>query len=250
MELTVLGSGTVVLQPNRGPAGYLLKVASRTFLLDGGTGSLLNALRAGVSYFDIDNICYTHLHPDHTSDLVPFLFGTKYTPGVTRRKKLSLFGPVGFQGFFDKLVDLYGRGMVQIEYSMEIRELGAESLSLGDLTIRTRRMQHAENAIGYRFEWGDKIFVYSGDTDFCGEIVELARGADLLLIECSFPDDKKVRGHLTPSEVGEIAATAGAKKVLLTHIYPPFDESAILDAVSRRFGGEIRIAHDLERAVI
>jgi len=250
MELTVLGSGTAALQSDRAPSGYALKVASQLFLLDGGTGSLLNAMRSGLSYSAVDNLCYTHLHPDHTIDLVPFLFGTKYTPGFTRRKKLGLFGPVGFQQFFDKVVALYGHNMVQVEYPMEIRELGAERMFLGDLTIETQRMQHSGHAIGYRFEWGDKKFVYSGDTDACRGIIKLARGADLLLIECSFPDDKKVPGHLTPSEVGEIATTAGAKRVLLTHIYPPFDADAILHAASKRFDGEIQIARDLEKVSI
>ncbi len=250
MELTILGSGTAALQRHHGPSGYIVRLQGETCMLDGGSGALLTALQAGVSYFDIDKIFYSHLHPDHTIDLVPFLFGTKYTPGFTRSKKLSIYGPVGFRRFFEKLVALYGQGLAEVDYPLEILELGAESFVSGGFRVRTELMQHSENAVGYRFESAGRVLVYSGDTDFCQEIISLAKEADLLLIECSFPDDRKIAGHLTPTEVGQIAAEAEVKRVLLTHIYPPFEEGDILAGVTKRFSGDVKIARDLDKVII
>jgi len=250
MELIIIGSGTAVLQPHRGPSGYVLKTGDQIFLLDGGTGTLLKCLEAGVSYKDIDKIFYTHLHPDHTIDLIPFLFSTRHTPGFARTKKLELHGPVGFKDFFNGLVGLYGKGLVEGDYEIEVVEMAENNLSFERLKITTKLMKHSEGAIGYRFELNDKIFVYSGDTDFCEGIIALAQNADVLLLECSFPDEMKVKGHLTPTEAGKIASRAEVDRLILTHLYPPCDELDILKACSREFDGEIKLAEDLMRVEI
>ena len=250
MKLIIIGSGTAALQPNRGPSGYILKTGDQIFLLDGGTGTLLKSLEAGVSYKDIDKIFYTHLHPDHTIDLIPFLFSTKHTPGFTRKKKLELFGPVGFKDFFKDLVGLYGEGLIEGDYEIEVVELDENNLSFGPLKITTKLMKHSEGAVGYRFELNDKAFVYSGDTDFCEGIIELAQNADVLLLECSFPDAMKVKGHLTPIEAGNIANRAKVDRLILTHLYPSCDEVDILEPCRRQFDGNVKLAEDLMRVEI
>ena len=250
MELIIIGSGTSALQPQRGPSGYVLKTDSQTCLLDGGTGTLLKCLEAGVSYKDIDKIFYTHLHPDHTVDLIPFLFSTRHTPGFTRTQKLEIYGPVGFRVFFDGLGGLYGKGLIENDYEIEVTELTENEFSAGTLNITTKFMKHSVGAIGYRFELDGKILAYSGDTDFCQEIIELANQADVLLLECSFPDEMKVRGHLTPTEAGKIAHSAGVKSLILTHLYPPCDEIDILETCRKQFSGSVKLAEDLMRVKI
>jgi len=245
--LIVIGSGTAALQSERGPSGYVLRLVDETCLLDGGAGTLLKCLQAGVSYRDFDRLFYTHLHPDHTIDLIPFLFATKNTPGFTRTKPLTIYGPCGFRSFYDRLLDLFGRGMVDVDYPIEIFELDETQIELDAFKLQSRLMAHADNAIGYRFQAEGKVFVYSGDTDYCQGIVDLARDADLLRLECSFPDALKVTNHLAPTLAGEIARQAGVRKLLLTHIYPPFDEREILDCAGRQFSGPIEIARDLMR---
>ncbi|MFQ5709563.1 MAG: MBL fold metallo-hydrolase, partial [bacterium] len=100
MELIVIGSGTCVFQTHRGAPGYVLRIGEDLILLDGGTGTLRRCLDVGVDYREIDKIFYTHLHPDHVMDLVPFLFASKYTPGFTRRDGLEIYGPAGFAEFY------------------------------------------------------------------------------------------------------------------------------------------------------
>jgi ribonuclease BN (tRNA processing enzyme) len=245
MRLTIIGSGTAAIQANRGFAGHVLDIGNELCLLDGGSGTLRKCDEAGISYKEIDKICYTHLHPDHTTDLVPFLFATKHTPGFTRTKELEIYGPVGFREFFTRAVALYGAGMVEVEYEIKIRELARDKINLGDLELETNLMKHAENAIGYRFEAEGKTFVYSGDTDYCDEIIALARNADVLLLECSFPDHMKVPDHLTPTEAGKIAARASVQRRSLTHLYPPCDKEDILTPCRKQFDGPVSCAQDL-----
>ncbi len=248
--LTVLGSGTAALEIDRGPSGYALRIADSLCLLDGGTGSLQRALKAGISYRDVDYIFYTHLHPDHTMDLVPFLFATKYTPGFVRTKPLRICGPVGFTEFYEKLLDVFGSGMAEVDYEITISELAETTIEFPAFNVESALMQHTEHAIGYRFASGGRVFVYSGDTDFCSGIINLASAADVLVVECSFPDDKKMANHLTPSEAGRIASDAGVGRLILTHLYPPFDAHEILTSARQQFSGPVEIANDLMQVTI
>ncbi|MFQ5825175.1 MAG: MBL fold metallo-hydrolase [bacterium] len=250
MELIIIGSGTGVLQTRRSSPGHILIIDNQIILLDGGTGTLRKCLEAGISYKDVDKICYTHLHPDHTIDLIPFLFATKHTPEFIRKKRLEIFGPIGIKSFYLKLTELYGTGITDVEYDIILKELSENKFDFGTWKLQTKLMKHIKNAIGYRFEENDKVFVYSGDTDYCEEIIELSRYADVLLIECSFPDHLKVPGHLTPTEAGKIASKAGVDKLILTHLYPPCDEEDILKPCVEQFNGSVIIAMDLMKIEI
>jgi ribonuclease BN (tRNA processing enzyme) len=245
MELTVVGSGTAAVTAERGPSAYVLRAGPETILLDGGTGTLQRCLRAGISYQEVDRVFYTHLHPDHTIELVPFLFATRHTPGFTRTSPLYFYGPGGFKDFFYAYVNLFSSSLIEVDYQIHIQEFAETSVAVGDIAVTTRFMRHSENAIGYRFENAGKCLVYSGDTDYCEGILELASDADVLILDCSFPDSGKVAGHLTPSEAARIASQAGVAKLVLSHLYPPVDEIAVMKAASAVFGGEIIVARDL-----
>lgn len=109
-------------------------------------------------------------------------------------------------------------------------------------------MAHIPESVGYRIEFTDgKTIAVSGDTDYCETVVNLASGVDLLVLECSFPDSKKVEGHLTPSLAGRIGSESRCKKLLLTHFYPACDQFDILNQCRATFDGEIILAEDLMR---
>jgi ribonuclease BN (tRNA processing enzyme) len=87
--------------------------------------------------------------------------------------------------------------------------------------------------------------MYSGDSDECLPLVELAREADLAVIECALPTEKKLRGHLTPDAVGRIAAQAQPCRLLLTHMYPACDGHDLLSGVREAgFHGRAELATD------
>lgn len=250
MELTILGSGTAALSLRRGPSGYLLTVGCEHYLLDGGSGTLLKCLKAGISYRMIDRLFYTHLHPDHTMDFIPFLFATKYTPGFRRQKRLDIYGPRGFSRFYQDLATIFDPGLLELDFDVQITELGNDRRTVETLVIESGLMKHSKDAIGYRFECNGKVLVYSGDTDRCEEIIHLARHADVLILECSFPDEMKIPKHLTPSEAGQIAEKAHVGKLVLTHFYPPCDEIDVKGIAKRQFSGDVIVAEDLMKITL
>jgi ribonuclease BN (tRNA processing enzyme) len=245
MELIILGSGTGVPSLRRGSPAALIKAGDQSILLDSGSGTLVRMLQAGVTYRDVDAVLYSHLHPDHVADLVPLIFACKYQE-EPRTEELLIIGGNGFRDYFEGLRDVYGRWIEPETFRIHITEVLAEDVTIGELRIATLPLDHTSESVGYRITSPQqRVFVYSGDTDYCPNIVELARGADLLLLECSFPEGQKVRGHLTPSLAGRIAREAGCRRLCLTHLYPPCDRSDIKGDCQKIFPGEVVVAEDM-----
>jgi len=244
MDLHVLGSGTCIPTVDRGPSGLALSLGSRLILFDGGGGSLRQMPKMGLDYRRIDFCCLTHFHPDHVSDLVPFLFALNYTVDFTRSLPLHILGPQGLENFFARMQGIFGHWIEAKTYPLSLHE-GKESLfAFADFSIQTLPMAHSEACIGFRVNGEGRSVVYSGDTEYCGNIVTLGLNADLLILECSFPEERKKAGHLTPSLAGRIAREAAAKKLLLTHFYPVFAGHDILGECKKEFCGEILLAMD------
>jgi ribonuclease BN (tRNA processing enzyme) len=246
VQVTILGSGTLVPNGLRGPAGYVVSADELIVLLDGGTGTLRRLAEAGIDYRRIDHLFYTHVHPDHTGDLIPFLFAQRHTPDFVRRRPLTLYGPRGFAAFVRQLLAVYGRWVESDAYAIEVVELWGDRLELGPLDVATEPMRHSVACIGYRMTAPDGAAVaYTGDTDVCDAVAELARAVDVLLVECSTPDELKIAGHLSPGPIGTLAAAAGARTVVLTHLYPQCEGVDIVGQCRRHYAGDIVVAHDL-----
>ncbi len=221
-----------------------------SILIDSGPGTLRKMLEVGVTYRDVDLILYTHLHPDHTADLIPTLFACKYGD-LPREKDLLCMGGPGFKSFFEELKKLYGTWIEPQSYQLTVKEVSKEALFYRDLKILTKPMAHISGSVGYRIEFKDgKSIAISGDTDYCQNIIDLGFEVDLLVLESSFPDGKKVEGHLTPSLAGRIALESGCKKLLLTHLYPICDQFDILNQCKQAYPGQIILGEDLMRVII
>jgi ribonuclease BN (tRNA processing enzyme) len=133
------------------------------------------------------------------------------------------------------------------DYPLEVSELPhgcASPIDLPDCSISWAPARHRPESIAYRIESAGRAFVYTGDTEYSESVVALAREADTLLIECSFPDDNPVPGHLTPSSVARIASEAGVERVVLTHLYPAIDHLDFISFVGGKYGGEVLVAED------
>ena len=207
-------------------------------------------LEVGVTYRDIDMILYTHIHPDHVSDLVPIIFATKYAD-VPREKELSCIGGPGFKSYFEKLKNVYGHWINPQSYELTIKETSEGGLHFRDLKILSKPMAHISESVGYRIEFKDgKAITVSGDTDYCQNIIDLAKETDILILECSFPDGKKVEGHLTPSLAVRIASESHCRKLMLYHLYPICDHSDILMQCRQVYQGEVLLAEDLMKVKI
>ena len=246
MEMTVVGSGTVGPRVSRRQSCVVVRAKEETIFFDLGSGAVRGMLYAGVDPFAVDRVFFTHFHPDHTVDIVPLLFAIKYGAKEERERPLTLYGPEPFEDFFGGITDIWGDWMLG-DYPTEVRELAhtcPSPLTLPSLRVSWAPAEHRPESIAYRLEGENGAFVYTGDTDYAESVVELAKGAHTLLIECSFPDDMPVPGHLTPGGVAKIAREAGVERVVLTHIYPPTDALDLTQEVGRGFEGEVLVAED------
>jgi len=248
LRFTVLGSGTFIPDPERGPAGFLLQVGDRRWLVDGGTGPLRRCAQAGVDPRRLDGGFYSHRHPDHCADLVPLLFamGVGSTP---RTIDYPIWAGTGFAEYLAALRDLYGHWIAFGQQGATVHELSlthADQVDLDDLHVVSRPAAHGAGALHLRFEADDASVVFSGDTGPSDQLVELASGADLLVCECSFPDETPEEGHLTPSYVAALADAARPREIWLTHLYPMVDPAEAVATVAKT-GIKVRRTADLDR---
>ncbi len=242
MELIVLGSGCGIPSATRGAPGLALLVAGRPLLLDSGSGTLERLVRAGIPYGDVDTLFYTHRHNDHTADLGPFLQASNI-PGYQRERDLTIVAPKGFRNFFERMLALYP-WLRPATYGVNVREVWQSRLRVAGCMVETGPTFHTADSVGYRLTTEGKTIVYSGDAAYDRSVVKLARNADLLVLECSFPDELEVRGHLTPALAGRIARQAEARRLLLTHFYPVCDEYDVAGQCRAEYDGQIILAED------
>jgi ribonuclease BN (tRNA processing enzyme) len=244
-ELIIIGSGTGIPSLRRGAPGLIVLSDRTSFLIDSGSGTLMRMLEVGVTYRDPDLLLYTHIHPDHVSDLVPIIFASKYAD-QPREKELWCVGGPGFNAYFAKLRNLYGSWIEPRSYPLTVKEISQETLAYRDVRISSIPMAHISGSVGYRIEFKDgRSIAVTGDTDYCQNVIDLAFEVDLLVLECSFPDNKKVEGHLTPSLAGRIGVESHCKKLLLTHLYPVCDQFDVLSQCRQVYPGEVVLAEDL-----
>jgi ribonuclease BN (tRNA processing enzyme) len=246
VEVTVVGSGTVVPRVERRQSCVVVESGGETLVFDLGSGAVRGMLRAGLDPFAVDRIFVTHFHPDHTVDVVPLLFSIKYGAEEARVRPLHLTGPEPFERFWSSIIEVWG-GFMLGDYPTHVSELPHVCTSPRDLAgcrLSWAPAQHRPESIAYRLEGGSGGFVYTGDTEYSESVVELARGAHTMLVECSFPDNSPVPGHLTPHGVARMASEAGVGRVVLTHLYPAAEALDLRREVGRGYDGEIVVADD------
>lgn len=249
-KLIILGSGTGVPSSRRGAPSTFVISESSNVLIDSGSGTLRKMLEIGMTYQDIDLLLYTHIHPDHVIDFVSILFACNYGDLPRQKDFLCLGGP-GFKHYHNQIKKIYGPWIEPRSYNLTVKETSTKPIFFRDLKILCKPMSHIPESIAYRIEFRDgKSLVISGDTDYCRNIIDLAFKTDLLILECSFPDGKKVEGHLTPSLAGRIALESSCKKLLLTHLYPVCDQFDIVGQCKKIFKGQTILGGDLMRIKI
>ena len=224
----------------------VVHVGGETLVFDLGSGAVRGMLGSDVDPFSVDRIFFTHFHPDHMVDVVPLLFAMKYSAEEPRMRPLHIAGPDPFLQFWDRVMGVWGEWMAG-DHATLVSELPRECpspIELADCRLSWAPAEHRPESIAYRLDAEGGAFVYTGDTEYSEPVVELARGADTLLIECSLPDDAPVPGHLTPSGVARIASEAGVGRVVLTHIFPSADRPDLVSKVRTSYEGEILIAED------
>jgi ribonuclease BN (tRNA processing enzyme) len=245
MRLTTLGTGTAS-PSTRVNAGHLVEAGAVTLLMDCGSGVVHRMGAVGANWLGITHLAITHFHPDHTLDLTTLMFAWKYGTLPPRAAPLVILGPVGVSKLIEQFVGLYGETVRTPGFPMEVRELApGERVDLGDgVTLEAHKVPHTAESVAYSVKRGGARLVYTGDTGFDTAVAEWARGCDLLLAECSLPEQLAIASHLTPAQVGVMAEVAEPARLVLTHFYPPVLEEDIAGIISLRYSGDVVIATD------
>jgi ribonuclease BN (tRNA processing enzyme) len=240
VKLTVLGCSGTFPGPDSPCSGYLVEHDGYRLVLDLGAGAL-GQLQRHCGLLDVDAVYLSHLHADHCIDLVAYSYARRYHPsGVPPR--LPVYGPTGTAERLcssfeapppDGLRDVY-----------DFHRVTAGAMQLGPFQVTTRQVNHPIECHGIRLEAGGRSLTYSGDTDRCAPLVDLARDTDLFLCEASWPDSSEnPEGiHLTGRTAGEQAARAGARRLVLTHLVPWADEDSVLSEARTSYAGDVELA--------
>jgi len=293
IRITMLGTGAALVDPDRGHSAVLVSVRDRHYLLDIGHGATRQMVRANLAPWTVNNVFITHLHFDHMEDTAYFLISTWM---ANRARKPIIYGPPGTRDFVDHLLE-NGAFRLDIRARAQYRQR-AESMDMirpevhefgpglifddGLVRIHADYVDHIPSDVlhcfGFRLEALGKSIAFSGDTKPCDTMRRFASGCDLLIHECTFPEEAlKFRqqtqigtsDHTSPLELGKLAAGAGAKQVVATHfahfdttnptlkrclekhmpielVGPDFMDSVVRD-IRRSYAGPLHIAHDLMR---
>ena len=239
--LTVLGSAGGSPTRTNPASGYLLETAGMSFWLDAGTGTFMELARL-VDPGSLDGVVISHIHVDHCTDLFGLYgylgFGPSGTipvpvllpPGAADH--LAAFARAGEEHVFHMVLDF-----VDVD--------AGSTVKIDDVSIRFGEAVHPVPALVTRFDTPDGSIVYSGDTGPGSDLLELAGGADLLLCEATIAgqrDEDSYPYHLTAFEAGRIAAEAGVRTLVVTHLASSVDPERALEEAGSEFDGNLVLA--------
>lgn len=233
--------------PDSPASCYLLEAddeQGRTWrvLMDLGNGAL-GPLQRLVPLDAIDAVLLTHLHPDHCMDLCGLFVALKYRPGVRQARRIPVYGPAGT---LERLEQAYGPeavGQMGKVYDVTSWQDGV-TVPVGPLRVTPRRVNHPVETFGLRVEHRGRAVAYTGDTDLCPALEVLGRDVDVLVAEASFMEGRDLERnvHLTGLRAGQVATSAGAHRLVLTHIPVWTDAATVLSEARSSFSGPVELA--------
>ncbi|WP_114855918.1 MBL fold metallo-hydrolase [Brachybacterium sp. YJGR34] len=248
MRIHVIGCSGSFAGPDGAASSYLLEhedAAGRIWrvLMDLGSGAF-GPLQRLIDPVDLDAVIVSHLHPDHYLDLT----GLEVFRAYHSRVDLPLLPLHAPAPLADRLAAVVGReghipaGVDRSPFEYHVLA-DRQRLVIGPFEIETRAVVHPVEAYGFRITAAGQTVAYSGDTDSCAALEELARDADLFLCEAGYiegRDDRFTGVHLTGRRAGQAAARAGVRDLALTHI-PAWTDPAVPLAEAREvYTGRLR----------
>jgi ribonuclease BN (tRNA processing enzyme) len=240
VELIVLGAGPAYPErPGATGAAYLLQNGDDSLLLDLGQGSF-PALYGRIEPSRLTGIVVSHLHPDHFIDLVALRHYLRWE--FTPPRRVRIVAPAGLADRIDALHDEPGFSA----QSFDVERIRVGEQDIGPFAVEAARVKHTAESYGFRVTLdgtpaASPGLVYSGDCGRADDLRPLIRPGDTLLAEASFGPGPVPEGasHLDGPAVGELAASSGAGRVLLTHLQMGFDRDATVASVRARYGGPV-----------
>jgi ribonuclease BN (tRNA processing enzyme) len=269
------GGGPRVTAKGRAKPATLIVANNVPYVIDCGDGVALQFVRAGFALDALRYIFLTHHHSDHNLDYGNLVYAG-WAAGL--RTPVDAYGPPPLKAIteayfelnrFDIETRIADEGRIDLRKLLTVHEFAASGpvMQNADVKVTAARVRHPpiEQAYAYRFDAADRSIVISGDTTYSPELIALAKGADVLVSEVmhlagienlltKVPNAATLRAHLLASHIvtedlGRLAAEAGVKTLVLSHLVPG-DDPSISDAmwtegVRKHYGGTIVVGRDL-----
>lgn len=262
MKITFLGTGSIIPNPKynhkkfRSFSSILIEIRNNTLLFDIGPGTLTKMQQIGIdTRIKPSHLFITHYHIDHCQDYIGLVKGRGFDPKTGKPLKnfdLNVYGPNGLESWNS---DLFKRTKKWSYMSSGLNVL--DSLKLKEckkgvieetkyFKITCLPVKHYDG-IAYRIDAEGKSFVYSGDMAYDENLATLGKDADVVAIECSFPDKKSLQGlHLCPEDIAKLANLGNFKQVFLTHLYPQCEgkEKEMIQEIQKSSDVRVQVAYD------
>lgn len=231
MNLTILGNNGPYPSAGGACSGYLIREGDINLLIDCGNGVLSN-LQKFIPLEGINAIILTHLHSDHMSDMMVLRYAIQ-----VKNKKGALIPPVSVYAPDEPEEEFKS---LDISGVYRLSALNDDTvLNIGGLKLTFRQMKHPFKCYAISIDNGNKRFVFSGDTAMCEDIIDFARGSDVLMLDSGLLSREKTGEenvvHLTAEECGIIAKNSGTKKLLLTHFWTEHNKAELLNEAKKNF---------------
>ena len=231
LSLTVLGCSGSYPGPGAAASGYLLRGGGVTVWLDAGSGTLAN-LQRHIGLDEVDAVVLTHEHPDHMSDIEGYRVACAYVIG---RTGVPVYAPAGVR---DRL-------SAEPEPAFDWRTVAdGDAVEVGGLSLRFARTDHPPETLAVRVDGEGRSLGYTADTGPAWSMADaFGDGVDLALSEATYLGDREgTAGHLSGRQAGGLARSAGARRLVLTHLWPVLDPEAVRAEAEGAYGGPVDLA--------
>ena len=268
MNITLLGTGSPIPDPNRAGPSTLVTANETQLLVDAGRGVLMRLAGAFVAPPMLHAVLVTHMHSDHLSDLNDVVT-TRWVMSQ-EENPLRIYGPVGIKKVVDGMMEMLSLDIsyriahhddLQNGPALEVIEVKpGDEFQINDVAIRVGRTNHApvEPSVAYRIEQNGVSVVMGGDGIPCAELDELCAGANAYVQTVIRDDIVKMVPlqrfvdildyHSSVSDAAKTAQKANVKTLILTHYVPaiaPGQDDEWRAIASEHFSGEIVLGNDL-----
>lgn len=275
IEITLLGTGSPIPDPNRAGPSTLVRAGGQVFLVDCGRGVLQRAAAVGVGAAGLSALLLTHLHSDHIAELGDLLITRWITTFAPDPAPLPIIGPPGTAETVESTLKAFGHDIgYRIAHHADLNDPPAVEVhectegpvwDRDGVSIRVAPTDHRPVAptVGFRIEAAGAAVVLAGDTVPCAGLDGLARGADALVhtvirkdIVVNIPQQRLqdiCDYHSSVQEAAATAARAGVGTLVMTHYVPalvPGQEEHWRALAAAEFGGRIELGDDLLRVEV
>lgn len=240
VRVTVLGGcGGWPAAAGTACSGYLVEHDSFRVLIDPGYATFPRLLEH-CEAADLDAVLISHGHPDHCADLSPLLRARAWAARDCA-PRLPVHAP---PGALRAVLALDVPGMLDDAFELREFEPGS-AFGAGPFTVLSWLLPHWVPNAGLRLQASGTSLAYTGDTGPSADLALLARDADLLIADSSYPEDVPAASaaYLSSArQAGQVAATAGARHLMLTHLMPGTATDAAVSAAAAAYHGHISVA--------